>query len=613
MQRTLLLATAASALALSTQAHAQQADDPTEVGEVIITATRLEAPQAQVAGAYVIEEAEIADSGEVFVADLLTRVPGLSLYRNGGYGGVSSIRMRGASQDKTLVLLDGVVLNDPSQPSGGYDFANLDLGDITRIEVLSGPQGSLWGSDAIGGVIALTSRELNGARIELEAGSLDTVRGSGAWGVAGDSYAFGAFISVFDSDGVSKADEADGATEADGFESTTLGLNGRIETGPVTFDARIRFNESTAEIDGFPAPLYILADTAEIADTESTSGFVRARGSFFGFDHALTWQRSEIDRSISGGSFPSRYTAERTAWRWQAEDAAVTDRLGLIFGIEREDTQGDLSTGVAEELGATSAFAAARYQFTDRLAGSFSVRLDDPDEYEAETTVRASLAYDIGGGFTLSGSYGQGFKTPTISQTLCDFCFAFIPYPELTPERAEGFDLGLAWRSAEGDIGLRATVYRLEVEDEIIFFFDGLTFDSYYVNVERTETTGVELQGDWALGGGFGLTAAYAWTDAQDMDGDRLLRVPEHSGSATLSWNSGPWRTDFTVRAEGDQADAGGEREGFVVARLAGGYALSDQAELTLRIENLTDAQHQEVLGYGEAGRTIYAGIRLRY
>ncbi len=612
MKRTLLLATAIS-LALSTPALAQSGD-PAEVDEVIVTATRLPAPIDVTPGAYVIDAARIEQSGHVLAVDILSEVPGLSVYRSGPFGGVAGIRMRGAGQDKTLVLLDGVTLNDPSQPSGGYDFAALELADIARIEVLNGPQGSLWGSDAIGGVISLTSRELNGARLDLEAGSLSTLNTSAAVGTANARGAFGVFLSAIRTDGISKADEADGNLEADGFESYSEGANGRLNIGPLILDGRVRYNTAEADIDGFPAPAYMLADTPEVSDSEGISGFVRARAELFGFEQSLSWSGSTLDRSISGGAFPSRYTADRATWRWQATNDRVTDRLGLVVGLEREDTSGDLSTGVAEELGATSAFAAARFDATERLTASLSARIDDPDEYDAETTFRAGLAYDLGGGFTVAGSWGQGFKTPTISQTLCDFCFAFIPFPELRPERAEGFDLGLAWRSADGRLGLRATAFRLEVEDEIIFFFDTTTFDSYYVNLARSESTGLELQGDVDLGHGFGLSGGYTYTDAQDgTTGARLLRVPEHAGSVTLDWSDGAWRGGLTIRGESDMLDAGGTREGFVTSRFSGGYAINENVELTLRVENLADAHYQELLGYGEPGRTAYVGVRLRY
>ena len=609
MQRTLFLATAAS-LALTTPALAQPTDNA-EVDEVIVTATRLDQPVDVTPGAYVLDEARIETSGAVFVSDLLGEIPGVSLYSQGAPGGVTSVRLRGAGQDKTLVLLDGVPLNDPSQPSGGFDFAGLELADISRIEVLNGPQGSLWGSDAIGGVIALTSRELDGARLNLEAGSMDTVNASASLGTRSTRGSLGVSLSAFRTDGVSRAAVG---TETDGFESYSAGLNGRLALGTATLEGRLRYNQSQADLDGYPAPAYVLADTAEVSDTESLSGFARLSGTLFGLDQSLTWGHSEIDRAIVGGAFASHYTGGRDLWRWQAETALFENRLDLVFGAEREDTQGDLSTGTQAELGATSAFVAGRLAVSDHLTASLSARIDDPDEYAAETTFRAGLSYALPAGFTVSGSWGQGFKTPTISQTLCDFCFSFSPYPVLTPERAEGLDLGLAWRAADGSAGLRATAFRLEVENEISFFFDTSTFDSYYVNLARTRSTGVELQGDLTLSGGVVLGAAYAYTDAENaVTGARLLRVPEHAGSVSLDWSSGPWRAGLTVRGESDQLDVGGTREGFITGRISVGYAYSDTAELTLRIENPADETYQEVFGYGEPGRAAYLGVRLRY
>ena len=158
------------------------------------------------------------------------------------------------------------------------------------------------------------------------------------------------------------------------------------------------------------------------------------------------------------------------------------------------------------------------------------------------------------------------------------------------------------------------TVYRLNIDDQITYVFDPLTFDSAYVNVAETATDGVELEGRARLAGGFDLSLAYAWTDARDATtGRRLLRVPERSGSATLGWAGQRLSGALTIRGEGDQDDAGGVRNGFVTASLNGSYVLTDSVTLTARIENLADERYQQVLGYGEPGRSGSVGIRLRY
>lgn len=612
MTRSLLLVTAA-AVFLPQAAHASPDDDgPDPLDEVVVTATRLPAIVADTPGARVINRETIDRRGAVFAADILSDVPGLSVVRSGAFGGVAQVRMRGASPGKTLVLIDGVPVNDPAEVNGAFDFSGLELWDIERIEVLSGPQSSLWGSDAIGGVIAFTTRELDGLALEAEAGSFDTARGRLAAGVSTDRYGFGAWVSRFDTDGISAADAADGNPEADGFTSTTAGVRGRYAfTGAVAVDGAARWTDSDAELDGYPAPAFVLADTADSQSSEQWSGFGRLRLDALGLSHQFSVSASHIARETVS-AFPSAFEADRRAYRWQADGEAAG--VAFVLGAEREESEGSLSTGLTESLGVTSAFATARIEPMDRLSISGALRFDDTDDFGSKTTGRVSAAFDAGGGVTLSAAYGTGFKAPSISQAVCDFCFSSQPFPVLRPETAAGYEGAIGWASADGRFEGRATAYRLEVEDQITYVFDPATFDSYYVNVAETATDGVELEGRARLGGGFDLSLAWAWTDARDgTTGARLLRVPEQAGSATLGWTGERVSAALTVRGESDQDDAGGVREAFVVASLNGSYALTETVTLTARIENLTDERYQQVFGYGEPGRSGYVGIRLRY
>jgi vitamin B12 transporter len=608
MKRHLLYSTAILATAFALPAFAQEA----EVDEVVVTATRLPAIVADTPGARVIDEAAIQQRGAVFAADILADVPGLSVVRSGAFGGVAQVRIRGATPGKTLTLVDGVPVNDPAEVNGAFDFSGFELGDIERIEVLSGPQSSLWGSDAIGGVIALTTREIDGIRAEAEAGSYDTVRGRLAAGVATEQYAFGAWVSRFDTDGISAADEADGNPEADGFQNTTIGARGRYAFTPdVQIDGSVRWSDSEADIDGFPAPSFALADTLDTTASEQWSGFARLTAAALGLSHQFSVSASDINRDTVS-DFPSSFEADRQVYRWQAD--GETGDLAYAFGAEREDTEGSLSDGTSADLGTTSVFGLARYEATERLSVTGALRWDDTDDFGAETTGRLSAALDLDGGFILSGAIGTGFKAPSISQAVCDFCFSANPFPVLTPETADSVELALGWGSADGRFDGRVTLYRLNVEDQITYVFDPVTFDSVYVNIDETRTDGIELEGRADLGSGFDLTLAYAWTDARDeSDGSRLLRVPEHAGSATLGWSGERLSGALTVRAEGDQDDAGGVREGFVTANLNAAYQLTDAVSLTGRIENLADERYQQVLGYGEPGRSGYVGVRLRY
>ena len=605
MSRSILYATAAAVFfPLSALAQtAQPAGD--DLPEVVVTAARLPVLVAGTPGARVIDDAVIEQRGAVFAADILTDVPGLSVYR-AGFGGVTSVRMRGAGQDKSLVLVDGVPVNDPSQPAGGFDFAGFDLAEVERIEVLSGPQSSLWGSDAIGGVIAFTSRELNGLRAEAEAGSFDTRRGRLQVGRSGDRYALGAFVSHHESEGISAA--ASG-TEADGFESTVWGVNGRYAfNGRVEIDARLRHADRFAELDGF-GPV----DSLDSTDTTDRSGFGRVRvADVLGLDHQLTVAGSDIARTTVS-AFPSTYEGEHRLWRWQADSRGAGPMVWAI-GAEREET-GAFLNGYSASQGVDSAFGTLSWDASERLTLNLGLRHDSTDDFGGETTGRISAAWTPDGGLTLSGAYGTGFKTPSVSQAVCDFCFVLpgTVVAPLVPEYARGGEVALGWRSSDGRFDGRATLYRLEVEDQIDGFFDPGTFEFYYVNIIETRTDGLELEGRARLGGGFDLSASYAWTDAVDQDGDPILRVPEHAGSATLTWTGERLSAALTVRAEGDMPDSGGSREGFVTANLNAAWDLTSNVTLTARLENLADETYQQLLGYGEPGRSGYVGIRLRY
>ena len=607
MKRSILLSTAAIAVTFAAPAFAE---DATQLDEVIVTATRIPAIVADTPGARVIDAKTIEQRGAIFAADILADVPGLSVTRSGAFGGVAQVRMRGATPGKTLVLVDGAPVNDAAEPNGAYDFSSFELADIARIEVLSGPQSSLWGSDAIGGVISFTTQEIDGLRAEAEAGSFHTVRGRVSTGVANETYAFSAYASRFDTDGISAADEADGNTEADGFRSTTLGAKGRyVLSDAVKVDGSVRWNKSKADIDGFPAPNFILADTADTQESEQWSGFGRVTAKAFGLTHQFSVSASDLDRSSVSGGFGSTFTGDRQAYRWQANGQAQD--IDYAFGVERNEASAALSSGLSRDLSITSVFGVAQYD-VGALNLTGGLRYDDTDDFGSKTTGRVSAAYDLAGGFILSGAYGTGFKSPTVSQAVCDFCFAPRPYPELKPETADSVEIALGWASADGRFDGRATLYRLNVEDQITYSA------GRYINVAKTRSDGFELEGRALLGGGFDLTLAYAWTDATDRTtGARLLRVPEHAGSATLGWTGDRLSGALTVRAEGDQDDSGGfstvARDGLVTATLNAAYELTDKVTLTARIENLGDEHYQQVFGYGEPGRSGYVGIRLRY
>ena len=202
------------------------ADEVNANDEVIVYGVRMAQPVTEVGSSVtIITAAEIEAQGFDFVLDAVATAPGVTINQNGTFGGSASVRIRGASSEQTLVIIDGVVANDPTSPGGGYDFARLDPANVERIEVLRGPQSTLWGTDAIGGVInIITKRPAEGSRSKVfaQGGSYGTLRGGIDFTGAGDRFDYRLAVTTIDSDGISKADEANGNTEADAFDSTTI-------------------------------------------------------------------------------------------------------------------------------------------------------------------------------------------------------------------------------------------------------------------------------------------------------------------------------------------------------------------------------------------------------
>ena len=610
-----LLSTAAALAAVPACAAAQQAPGSDrvivadlKVEEVVVTATRLPSRPDLVTGARIIDQAELQARQTPFVIDVLSTIPGVSVAQTGAFGGTASIRSRGASPDKTLVLIDGVPAGDPADPNGTFDASQLTTSDLERVEVLSGPQGSLWGSDAIGGVVAFTTRQETGARAEVEGGSFGTVRGLVGAGLSEERYGVSVSVGGLRTDGISKAAAG---TEKDPFATATANLGGRLAlTDALQLDGRLRYTTSDIAIDGFPPPTFNLGDTPDHANSHAVSGFGRATLDAFGVVQQLSFSGYDLHRrNIS--DFPSAFRAERQVWRWTAQKGETHDPTAFVVGAERQSTSADLSARPSLDLSTTSVFGVVRHNLTDALTLTGSLRYDDPDRYKGRTTGRISGAARLPAGFELTLSAGQGFKVPTISEAVCDFCFA-TPVP-LKPERAEGYDARLGWTSPDGRWTAAVTTYRLNVRDQIAFSA------GRYVNIARTRSDGVEAEADGRLTDSLRLKLAYADVDAKDLaSGLKLLRVPQHTGSAALFWDRGPWGAALTVRGESSQPDTALDgfsrttRKGFVTADLAGSYKLNDVVTLTARIQNLSDERYQEVFGYGEPGRAAFVGLRLR-
>jgi vitamin B12 transporter len=638
------LPTALAAAAVALAALPAAAQDPTTydktVGEVVVSATRTPLPQRWVASAItVIPAAEIEQLQLRSLPDALRTTPGIDVVQTGGPGGQTSVFARGANSDHVLVLIDGVEANDPAQPSG-FDFGQILLDDVERIEVLRGPQSSLYGSDAIGGVINLITRgpgAAPGGSARLEAGSFGTFDQALAANGRASGLGYALSLSHFRSEDtpVTPPELLAPGERAIGEGYDNLTASGRLSAAlspdlELGFSARyarsiLRFTgDDFSVFPSIPAPAQSVQDRGEL--------FARAeaRQSLFGgalksvLGVSLTDYRThEQDPDLGfGAPDPIVSDGRRVAVDWQG-DIALAKNETLVLGLGDKNFRLD-KTAVPARDEDRWAFAELESEPFPGLSTAASLRLDDYRREGSVTTWRIGATYTVPTtGTRLSATAGTGFKAPTLADLFVSFpAFGFFANPDLKPERSFGWDAGLEQPLAAGRARVGATFFHNDITDLIEPVFDAASFTSTLINLDRARTWGVESFASARLGEGFEVRGQYTFTDARDAaSGDELLRRPRHSAGATATWRGADHLTlTATATYVGSWIDA---NRSFTIPRLkapayatfdlAGDWRLSREAVVFARVENLFDRRYQQPVGFLRPGRGLFAGVRLRF
>ncbi|MDE0364373.1 MAG: TonB-dependent receptor [Gammaproteobacteria bacterium] len=604
----------ASATAVAVAEPSADGEDRVRIDTMIVTGTRIEQTTAETGSTvHIIDADEIAALGFSHALDAVARAPGVTVNQNGTFGGAATVRIRGASSAQTLVLIDGVSVNDASSPGGGFNFARLDTGNIERIEILSGPQSTLWGADAIGGVVSITTRRPGhglGGSLFAQAGSYGTFRGGASVSHGGGAGDFRLAATRLNTDGVSRADKRNGNTEDDGLETLTLSARGGLNLPRgARLEGSLVWNDSESEFDSFHFGAQgNVGDGDERSRTEELSGHLALKAPMLGerFHNLLLVGRAEIDReNFSDGlqSFEAR--GERTLFRYQGT-LSIDARNTLVLGAEREE-----SSASGNDSAINGLFALYEWQPVGKLTLTGGLRSDDHERFGAETTGRVAAAFRPVPNLTLRASWGQGFKPPTIFQTTFFCCGAPAANDALRPERSEGVDFGAEWRPDSGLGHIGVTYFRQDTEDLIDFSFA----IGGYQNIDEVESKGIEVSAGWNLTDAFALSADYAYIKAREGDGTALRRLPKHSGDLALSFDpSGPFSGTVLLRFNGRETNSDGSRlDDWARVDVNARYALSERLELFGRVENLFDTHYQQILGYGTPGLSGSVGVRWRY
>jgi len=604
-----LLALAAAAPAAAQTAAASYpaafADDITVTATGLVTEA-IEVPVPTT----VISKQELEDAQAENIADVLRRVPGLTVVRSGDEGKVASVFTRGTESDQTLVLFDGIRLNSPYV--GGYDLGLLTTSGIERVEVARGPYSALWGADAIGGVINVIPQVGGGgfsATLFGEGGEDGWQRYQGDLTLGGKS--FGLFLSGLHREGEGELDNSDFATDqqlvdvgwswGDGSRLAVVAQNLETETGiPFAIPGQPtpeRRQFSDERLIAMPLRWAIgKAWTLELTASEVTREF---RFTDPEDPTGITDSRTDADTRQARLASHHALASHTVTWGGEWREDEVTDYSNLGVNLDGQTTE------------VTSAFVQDVWRTGDKVQVILGTRWDDTEEWGSETSPRAHLGWMVSDTIEMRVGYGTAFRQPSLGELY----FPMFGNPDLRPETSSSYEIGFVEAPKNGSRRAQLNVFSTELEDLIQFDFASYTNR----NIARAEILGAEVAYESALTADFTQLVQVTWLDTEDDLGEPLLRRPEWSGAYTLTgsfWHK--VRGDLTVLYLGSRWDVDPvtfervELGGSATVDLALGWQVLDALEITVRAVNLLDREYQAVRGYPAPGCRVMGGLRLR-
>ena len=586
---------AAAGLVLCCSPFLVQAADT--VAQVVITANRLPQPrQETIADLVVIDADALARSAATSLPELLQRQAGIELATNGGPGQPSALFLRGTNANHVVVLIDGVRVN--SATTGTHALEHLPLAQIERIEVLRGPASSLYGADAVGGVIQIFTRggeRAPSGRLSLGSDRLRdaSVGAGGKSGVTEWSLQAGAQdVRAFSATNASSAFAFE--PDRDPYRHTHAGGRLRHEWRPghalgvqlLASDAVTHFDAGPGSDDLNRQRITSVALSSEDRMSERWRSTLRlARGS---------------DHLASEGAFPGRFDTDQDQLGWQHD--IRLDAVDLIAGVEwrRESVGGDTAfTQTSRRIGSAYGGASARVG-AHRVEGS--LRVDRNSQFGTRTTGRAGYGLDLTPHWRLTTSAGTGFHAPSFNDLYFPLSFGFQGNPDLRPERSRGADLGLRYQRERTAAALTLFVNRI---DDLIAVDPSF---STVVNVNRARIRGATLSAQHAIAA-WRMSGEWTWQDPRDIGADTLLvRRARRHGHAGVAYAPGPWEAGLDLTASGARFDsaantAGTRMGGYALVDLFARWSFSRTLAVSGRIRNATDKHYELAQGYNTAPR----------
>jgi len=633
----------ASATPVFAQSNQAEIDDRA-ADLIVVTGTRsgeAEKVNNLPASVTVITDEDLQYRQTRIVSDVLRDVPGVAVSRTGAIGGLTQLRIRGTEGDHVLVLVDGIEVADPYY--GEYDFGTLIADPAARIEVLRGQQSSLYGSDAIGGVvqyITLSGREAPGLSARIEGGSFGTVSGSARAAGYGDAFDYSVSASLYETDGYPTARNGDRDVG-----STSIGATTKLNWAPsdifkLTGVGRYSYTEFDNNNTNYDpsSPLFgFTVDSPGVYfENEAFYGLGRAELSLAEgrLRSALTGQIADTERKefgpagFNGGDKGTRYKGSFESSYNFGSDTTVNRVTGAV-DFEREEYQNTTpSSFTFQGRRATENWGfVGQYEFSidDSLSLGGSVRYDENNRFDDVTTYRVQAGYRLPFGLRIHAAYGTGVKNPGYYQLYGYSDGRYIGNPDLKPEKSKGWEAGVDQIFADGHATIGVTYFDSTLEDEIYTSYPAPDFVATPANRDtESQQKGLEVYASARPIPEIKLDLAYTYLDAEENDVEEVRR-PDHIGSfnATIFSTDQRFAGTLTVRYNGRQTDLAYtdpsylpvrvSLKEYVLVNLNAEYKLTDNFTLFARVENLLDEEYEEIFSFATPGVAGYGGIRARF
>lgn len=593
-----------------------------EIEETVVVADRVEtAIESLAVSVNVMDRELITALGSATLPQLLRTQVGVSITQTGGIGTVSGIRVRGQDAFRTRVLIDGIDISDPSSPQIAPRMEHIVAGSLERIEVLRGTQGLMWGADA-GGVIALTSRRGNkqaGFNVTAERGGygFETESLTASTG----AMAFGEITAVLNHVGMNgfnalKSDNQ--LADSDGYDNDSVqlsyttpewnGWSASLVTRDV--DAATDYDGCGRFDDNFS---FISSNDCNDGYKNETKGIaLRHRGGGHSTRFSISESNSDRDYFTDGiFQFALKGSNEQLSL---SHNRSLSERLDITFGVDLDEQSYDDGFGTARSRDNEAVFMNLR-QVSETVTFSTAIRSDDNKDFGRYTSWRLTALTESGlEGVAFKAAYGTGFRAPSpyeVGSNQSPFALPEARNTALNEEQSKGWEMGL--RGSRSSVSWELTYFDQEVSDAIVYRYNPAQFAGGYIQVPGTsQFSGVEATASWFVGAGVTLEGFLTDLTAEDATGNDLPYRPETT--AQISGRFSGDKTDWLLLARytGDRSDGFGTtlRE-YTVMDGSFSYAITEDFNISVRAENLTNEGYSDIVGYRSPGRTLYLGLNV--